>query len=406
LVALLGWLAAPTAQAGDSALGAYALNASSHGLQILLGGQIDAGVPHAESTYDTGEVGHGLAAVVWPGSLLANAGDLIPVVAGSQIPPEVATNAHVLNDPVRAEARSPAGPAEADYGAVPGVDMRAAANANGATAHASLRRLDSPGVASAGGIAASTSTTIGGATATSKATSTVTDVSVAGVLKIGSIVSTATASSNGTAGAGSGTTTISGVTVAGQPAMIDQGGLHLGAGTNVPVDASANQLAEQALAQAQIKVILTPGVHEIRGRSATQGAQSLLIEAGGGQLGIIIGGASAHASASLPFDVALAPGSTTAAPAADAAPTGSSGGGVVSVPSNPTLAPAGPAATPAEPAAVPAVSRNLAAFLGRANPFWLVLLGAFVGWFIAAFLRRLGMGILDIGNDCDIGAAP
>jgi hypothetical protein len=342
---------------------------------------------------------------VWPGSLLANAGDLIPVVGGSQVPPEVAANARLLNDPVRAEARSPGSPSDA-YRAVPGVDMRATANARGATAHASIQRLDAPGIVAAGTIRASTSTTVDGGAATSTASSTVTDVSVAGVLTIGSIVSTAKASSNGTAGAGSGTTTISGVAVAGQPATIDQNGLHLGAGPNVPLDARVNQLAEQALAQAQIKVILTPGVHDINGRSATEGAQSLLIDLFGGQVGIVIGGANAHASASLPFDVAVAAGSAATAAAAATESTGSPGGRAASVPSRPTLGAATRVATPTEPAGAPALSSKVATFAGHANPFWLVLLGAFGGWFIAAFLRRLGTGIVDVSNPCDLGAAP
>jgi hypothetical protein len=181
--------------------------------------------------------------------------------------------------------------------------------------------------------------------------------------------------------------------------------LHLSGGANVPVGATVNQVAEQALAQAQIKVILTPGVHDVNGRSATAGAQSLLISGGGGQLGIIIGGATAHASASLPFETPVGARPNAAALAAT---TGSAtdSGGAASGSSSPTLAAVGSATTPTEPAQTPALLSRLGTLVGHANPFWLMLLGAFVGWVIAGFLHRLGTGILATTDPCDIGAAP
>ena len=76
-------------------------------------------VPDAEVRFDYGPLGYALSSVAWPGTLLANAGDTLIIGGGSKVPSALDPSLHMISYPIRAEARSPAGPADATF-SVPG----------------------------------------------------------------------------------------------------------------------------------------------------------------------------------------------------------------------------------------------------------------------------------------------
>ena len=404
----VGAVAPGAGAAEEPPFGSYRLAAAAHGYQLLVGDQIDGTAPDAFATFDTGQIGYGRASVAWPGALAANAGDLIILASAGQIPPEMEPTFRLLNDPVRAEARSPSGPPEASFDNVPGVTMRSSAGELGSSAQSNINRAESPGVGTFGSSSASSNTRLDPEAAVADGSSTVTDVSIAGgLIEIDSVVSSAVARSDGVAGSGDASTTVNGVTVAGQPATIDEHGLRLGSGEPSPVSDAANQLAEDALTEAQVRVIVTRPVIELDGPSARATAGAVLIAVGEGSEGfaVLVGGASAVSGAAEGIDVAV-----PARPAVPDVPADAASGSParpptpVARPPSPPEATAPPAATPTAPPDV--ATSGIVALLGEANPLWLGLAGAvFGGWFAAA-LRRLGLGILDRPIACDIGGQP
>jgi len=159
-------------------------------------------------------------------------------------------------------------------------------------------------------------------------------VVIAGAIDIGAIDSTVTTTAvSGHLGAATGTLSVSGVTVAGQPATIDQGGIHL-AGQSVPLPLDPAQQVLQQLRQAGLEVKLLAPVLEVKaGHSAYDGAAVEITETfpdspvsqipGGSGSGISIrlGGARASAVA-VPFTVPGLPSLGFSAPAVGA-PAGS-----------------------------------------------------------------------------------
>jgi hypothetical protein len=393
---------AGTAHAGDPALGAWTLSAAAHGQELVLAGQIDGTVPDAATTFETGGVSYGRAAIAWPGALAANLGDLIVVASGGQLPPSMEATVHLLNDPVRAEARSPSGPETASYDQVPGVVMQATASATGSTATSSVPKVDTPGVSTVGSSSSTTATRFDGAKVVAVAESKTGSISIAaGLVKIESVTSVAHAGSDGATGTGDGSTTVTGVTVAGQPATIDENGLRIGdqGGTT---NEAVNQITQDQLSKAGIGVVMTKPVVDIRGRSATVGAGVLMITLGSGSQGIAVlfGGASAAATASPPFETSpTGTGVGTVAPI-DKAPS-------VAAPSRlPGAAPATSSPTPPsqpKPVTDAAPAAAAIAFLGEANPVWLAALGAIVAMFVARALGQWGLGLFASGPICETG---
>lgn len=397
LVGLVAWVAlgrVAGAQTGDR-FGAYNLRSSASGYQHIFGGQVDSSVPDAATTFETGGIGYGRGAIAWPGSLLGNAGSLLIVLSGGQIPPDAQDPVRTLNDPVRAEARSPSGPAEASYDTAPGIVMKATANDTGATAVGSAPRSEVPGSATLGSSAANAFSRLDADRALSGASSTVSDIDLGGVLHIDSITSTANASSDGSKATGDAATTVQGVKVAGQPATIDQHGLTLGT-SSTPLNEVANQAAKQALEQAQIEIVVSQPVITTKGASSTASAGSVLISLGGGQAAFVFGGATASATAAPAFDEALLSGDD-----ATLGPAGSGGsGGLASGPVATGSSVSNGGSTPARNVTL---KPTLVSSFGTANPLWLALLAGFLGWLTAAALRRLGLGILELGPACDEG---
>src|SRR5207302_9385809 len=83
------------------------------------------------------------------------------------------------------------------------------------------------------------------------------DVSLAGgVVKIDSVSSVAEATTDGTTSGGDAHATVHGMTIGGQPATIDDTGLHIGP-QNQPANAAANQIAQQALGKSGTSITLS-----------------------------------------------------------------------------------------------------------------------------------------------------
>jgi hypothetical protein len=277
--------------------------------------------------------------------------------------------------------------------------MSSHADGNGATSVASLQGAEVPSAATFGNVTTKTATKADGATASSTADSTLSHLSFAGgVLTIASLTSNATATSDGTKGVGTGATLASGVKVAGQPATIDETGLHVGS-SSAPVNDAANQIAQQALSQAGFRVLVTKPTVKVSGPTAevTSGAIVVLWSQQGNTVAFTFGAATATADAQRGFDNAAAVGSTdtggslpAANEAASALPFSAAG------PETPTLAGAsgtplgvGPANSTGRPTASLSNGDLAAADFGAGNPAWLVVFGLLAAAAVAARLRRL-----------------
>lgn len=314
-----GWRARPARAAGT--LYSYGLNAEARGFQVFEDDPTTAGhmaegeVPEARASLNTGPVGYGLASVAWPGPLAANAGSLI-LVASADAPPQ----ATVLNDPVRAEARTGQNPPTTTYNDVPGTSLTATAKSDLVSADASVANtLASTGTF--GPARAFGKTALSGGTGTAEASSIVNDVVLAGgAVTIKSFSSSASAKTDGAKGSGKTSTSVVGLSIGGQPATIDEQGVH-----------AANAAAQQTLSQAGIDIVLSAPTKEIKGSTATFTAGSLVIawKTDSSVVGAVLGGAQASAAGTPGLEdvlVGLTGDIATPGSAGSGATAGSSGG--------------------------------------------------------------------------------
>lgn len=328
----------PAAAANEpgSAFQALSLRATSGGQQFYADnlaatapGSAAGGVPWA--TADLGRSSsHALASVAWPGALAGNAGSLllllggspcvpgddpvthqpIPVVGGlcdeaAPIPQQVMDQYHYLNTPVRAEAQYPTNPTASQT--VPGASMEAATTASSAVSAAMVG-----GGYSSDEVSFGTSRSLsqlemtGPRSATSVASSYLKDLKLAGgVLSIDSVASRAVATTTGDTATASGGTTISGLEVGGIPVAVDGSGVHA-AGNDVPAG-TATEAVKSILANAGVQLYATSPTKQVAGGSGSYRAGSLVVVMDVDQAGpkddvvVVIGGAEASASATLPY---------------------------------------------------------------------------------------------------------
>ncbi len=219
-------------------LGGWNVSADGNAVDIVIDNQTglagihpltEADLPEAQTQFATGPFGSGLATVFWPGAAGANFGSLSSELG---FPSQLEGVASQLNDPVKASAQYPLGPATADYpsgGSSSGVAaMHASAHPGGTTADASITNENAAVAVLSFASAKGSSTSIAGQTAKADATSAISDVSLlGGLIDIGSITSTAEAVSDGNTGSGSASTHVADVTVLGQKASIGSDGLVL-----------------------------------------------------------------------------------------------------------------------------------------------------------------------------------
>jgi hypothetical protein len=402
-----GPVAAASTEPG-SQLGSFNLSASAPALQLLVqeptycfataagSNGCEGVVPEAVSTLRNGPIGTGLAAVAWPGSLAASAGSLLITASSGKVPP----GATVLNDPVKAEARTSTGPDTVSFDSIPGTTMKAVAKDTFVSADASVGSITDASVGSIGRSTGSSLTELTGPkTAVAKARSSVSDITLAGVVHIGAVTSQATATTDGGVAKATGSTEVSDVTVAGVPVTVDDRGVSV-KGTGVALTA-ATDLVNQALAKAGITLALSKGSGKPDGAGVTYNAGSLVAVwdiKPGYATSVVLGGANVSVTASpgLPeFSLPpFAPGVPPAAapPALGGVTSPVTSGGQLTGPTLPgtggvtppvVSGPGGDA--PAPQPVLAAVRRRLP---GGLSPAWAVL-GALGSLLVMAGLRRL-----------------
>lgn len=308
-------LVLPVAHAQDELIGYLGL-ADSDGISQTGGSPTSQGYPQAQSktahtfsSLDTGPNGLALASTQWPGELAGNAGSLAQVFGA----PEEAAAA---NYPVRAEA-STVGPAESSqpgmYARVEGPLAEAIASSDGFDG-------DGSDLITFGDVeTVSRSELIDGEMVVT-ATATITDIVIGGAITIDSVHTRAIARTDGGDGTNTGSATVTGLEIAGQPARVDEEGVHAGDGTTEnPADAVAQVLIDEVLsnfAEAfEVEIFMSSPARRDEGAIQEYRSGALVItmqlgdpDAGEGGDGVFaIGGSNAYAQASsgIPFTAAV-----------------------------------------------------------------------------------------------------
>lgn len=280
---------APVVSATDaepgSALGAFSLSASAPAVQVKQeepsycygteAGQngCELVLPEATSNLSRGPLGKAVAAVVWPGALAADIGNLLITASNGQVP----DSARTLNDPVRAEAQTGSGPDRVTYDQVPGSSMVATAKDTGTTAAASVSQTQVTPLGSFGKTNGASSTVLeGAAKAVATAHSSVQDVDLAaGVIHVGAVTSDAVATTDGVKATVKGATSVSGVTIAGVPVTVDEKGFTV-QGSSLDLGA-ASAAVNTAVGQLGIIMRLSEPQGRPQGSAVTYNAGSLVI---------------------------------------------------------------------------------------------------------------------------------
>jgi hypothetical protein len=264
LVALSWALTAPAARAdaGSGALLSFTAAVQAPLMQITYDNPTapfhplgDGELTYALSTLDATR-GHALSSVAWPGSAGGNAGSLLGVLGA----PTVAA----LNDPIKADVSSGAGPDQQTMTAPSGTLMSASVHPAGPgqeTVLAETKTASTPlgPSGSIGTSSASSSISLIQSTGsiTAKAVTTAVDISLGGVVSIGSVASTATTTSaGGSAPKASSSTVFQDFKIAGQQVYVDASGAHVGA-LGKPANPAAIAVVDKALAGSGLQIFFT-----------------------------------------------------------------------------------------------------------------------------------------------------
>ena len=391
------WLLAPRARA-DAPLSSFRVASGARGWRFFdedaTNGNQEGEVPESSANLANGPIGYGLASVVWPGPLASNAGSLILVLQPTA-PPQVT----VLNNPIRAEARTGQNPPTTTNNNTPGTSMVATATADLVEALATVS--SSSGGGSFGPSHTHAITNLAGSSAKAASDSLVQDVSLAGgVVKIDSVSSVAEATTNGAMSGGDAHTTVHGMTIGGQPATIDDKGLHIGS-QDQPANAAANQIAQQALGKSGTSITLSQPDKETKDATTSVTAGSLVVSwnTGSGSIfTVTLGGAEATVTAAPGIDAGLSGFATPGGADGGSGLPGATGAGTAPLSAGaPTAGSAGsasPAAlTGATASGTARPSLKLAAH-GRLITTGAVVLGVLATVLIGFGMRRLGDSIL------------
>jgi hypothetical protein len=284
--------ASPSATAAPT-LGGWNISADGNAVDVLVDNTTglagihplsEADFPAAQSQFATGPFGTGLASVFWPGSAGGNFGSLSTELG---FPSQLAPLMSQTNDPVKASASYPSGPASASYppGSPGGAaEMVATAQAGGTTAEGTITDESPSAAVLSFSQAKGVSSALAAKTADASAQSDVSDVKLlGGLIDIGSIASSATATSDGTTGTGSSTTHVGAITVLGQPASIGSDGLVLPKFANSlgPLTGPVVQNAiSQVISGMGLTITEFPGTETAKGAgyTATSGGVSIGID--------------------------------------------------------------------------------------------------------------------------------
>jgi hypothetical protein len=391
---------------GDG-LGAYSLSASAPAVQVRVAepstcfsspagtNGCEAVMPEAVSTLRNGPLGHGLAAVVWPGVIASGAGSLLITAGGSQVP----SQATLLNDPVKAEAYNNTGDHTVHDDAVPGSTMMATAYDDRVSATGSVQPSQVLPVGSFGRTTGTSSVRLDSADkAVATADSEVQDVTLAGVVTIGSVRSHATAITDGRAATAKGSTEVGAMTVAGVPVTVDARGV-TAAGSTVPAK-DAQATVNKALAALGMSIALSPAQGRPMGAAVTYTASSLVVVWGapGSTETVVLGGANVSVAAGTALRFG---GDSPSVPSASggSGPSGTPEG--QPLPSDSALPPGAPEAPTVADQSIPqAVLRALGLDVPLPALPWLAgILGALVTVSVAAGLKRLPDRVLERSPD-------
>ncbi|GAC1517808.1 MAG: hypothetical protein NVS1B12_06210 [Acidimicrobiales bacterium] len=408
-----------------SAFGAYSISATAHGLQVsedrlaaAAHPESEGEIPESIAQLQTGPQGYALSSVAWPGPLVANAGSTAQLL-NLGLP---SSTTDTLNEPVRAEARTGSGPPTVTNTTYPGTMMRASAVGDDVEADTTTAGTAGPAPQTRTGNTETSSssrlTSPSGAVAVAK--STVQRVSLAGgVVTFGSVTSSATASTDGHRAIASGGTTVFDLRVGGQPAYLDESGLHLGtSGPGVPVNAIAAQLAQEALGGAGMKVVVSQPTTHAGGSSITYDAGNVVFywsppNSQGETFTATFGGASVAVAAfpgfgtGTPTDTATPPtgGDSSSAAGPPGAAVSERGGVALATAPRPVSGRTGPAPNPSVSLTPTRASTPLRLPRGLAPAFpMLVLLGSAL---IGFGLRTLPDRALEASTtSCPLGGQP
>ena len=280
--------------------------------------------PYSTSALTSGGNGYGLSSVAWPGATEANADKVAlllfpstvdvappgsPPIASEPIPDAVRqlafTAIPLASYPIRAEARTGEGKPDASLDAQ-GATLKAHADPVLAQATATMKAAEGQAGFSFGNAETITNSALTDTAGSSSADSKVTKIDIGGVIKIDSVTSHAEAATDGVAaGAPTGSTVVQGMTIAGQPAYVDDTGVHIGEQPGQPANAVASQIANQALSGGGFSFFIAQPQQEQSGSAASYTAGSLIIQwippgnSSGNVFFISLGGARASVVATL-----------------------------------------------------------------------------------------------------------
>ncbi len=276
---LVGGAPARAVDAPGAGFFGYTLTAQANGIQATEDQpsanshpEGEGELPHTQISLTSGPVGYALGSAAWPGALGGNAGSLILLVA-----PTAPSQVTLLNDPVRAEARTGTAQDDVTNDDYAGVTMKAVAKPDRVAADAVIDGGDGGATLGFGSSSSASKAVLGAATATVTADSTAKDVTLAGgAVRLGSVVSHAQATTDGITPTASGSTSVTGMSIGGVPVTVDEHGVTV-AGTNVPVDPVAAATVNSVLANLNMTIALSTPTVSRNGGTISYDAGSLIV---------------------------------------------------------------------------------------------------------------------------------
>jgi hypothetical protein len=414
---VVGMVGAGAATDPGSGLGSIDAQAYASGFRVPMystgGEDVEAQVPWARVTMQTGGSTHALTSIFWPGDTGGHGGDTLkllgtpcilenpqgllpvdpPCVYQPPAPPDSVYQA--LNDPYKAEAQSGSGAPVVTTGGQ-GVTMKAVAHSTDTSAQTTMSGSSLPGAGDAFGATTTVTSVkaVGPRTLVVDATSVVHNISLGGgAITIDSVTSVAHAVSDTVKGTGTAQTTVNGMKIAGVPVTVDNSGVHVGP-QNSPLP-STDQL-NAALKQSGFQIFVAKPTKTVKSAAIALDSGSLILmqtnpqyvgSANDTSRMLILGGAGISADTGKGFDFSMPP----LPPLSNAAVPPASSAGSPSIPSGSAPVVAGTGATPT--VAAPRLTANSLRLPGGLAAGWLVLslLGSGL---IAAALRRLPDSVL------------
>jgi hypothetical protein len=422
-----GMVGAGAAAEPGSGLGAIDVTSHASGFQVPMysnsGEDVEAQIPWATVSMQSGGATHALTSVYWPGDTGGHGGDTLKLLGTPcilfnpqgdlpvdppcvyQPPPPPDSVYQSMNDPYKAEAQSGSGQPVVTGGGQ-GVSMRAVAHATDASAQTTMSGSQIP---SAGDTFGETTTVTsvkatGPLTLVVDATTIVHNVSLAGgAITIDSVISVAHAVSDTVHGTGTAQTTVNGMKIGGVPVTVDSSGVHAGP-QNAPLPGT-DQL-NTALKQTGFQIYVAKPTKTVKGAAITLDSGSLVLFQTNSQYNtnandtgrlVILGGAGISADTGKGFDFSLPPLPAFSNPSLPGAPPPPGAPSVAAVNA------ASGAGSGAAPVLAPQLTGNSTKLPSGLSPGWVVLVLAGSG-LVAAAMRRLPDRVLAAtGPGCPLG---